>query len=245
MDERQRQQAIYQRAAGDYDRARFASESGRLLQELGWRMLVDALATTGQPLDSMSILDLGCGTGRLSAPLAATGARVTGLDATSAMLAQARAREGGKVARWIRGDAFNLPFHAESFDAVISARFFHLWPVERYPGLLAQISRVLRPNGISIIEVNNPAYGLGLGWLRDRVIRGAKGRDISSTLSRSRIAPLWSEWDSVIVRGLWWPGLHRRFGADAEAAWQFHQRVSAHPLTQRMMFHYWVVARKK
>src|SRR4051812_45146368 len=65
------------------------------------------------------VLELGCGTGRVSIPVARTGAHLVGIDRSEEMLAHARRR--GKRARpkgtnavgrlsWIRGDIRALPF---------------------------------------------------------------------------------------------------------------------------------------
>jgi len=80
-----------------------------------WRQL--ALNTKG------SILELGCGTGRITLPLARAGARVVGIDRSEAMLARARrrvhrARLHDRI-RLIRGDIRHLPF-ASRFGLVIA-----------------------------------------------------------------------------------------------------------------------------
>jgi len=67
------------------------------------------------------ILDLACGHGRHSIPLAKLGFDVTGYDLSEVFLDRARAdasRQDASV-RWIRGDMRELPFEAE-FDAVIN-----------------------------------------------------------------------------------------------------------------------------
>jgi SAM-dependent methyltransferase len=70
----------------------------------------------------MQVLDVACGTGNLSIPAARKGARVTGADIATNLLAQARARaevEGLKIA-FEEGDAEHLPFPDEHFDLVMS-----------------------------------------------------------------------------------------------------------------------------
>ncbi|MBP7828363.1 MAG: methyltransferase domain-containing protein [Kiritimatiellae bacterium] len=68
----------------------------------------------------MSILDLGCGTGRHAVELARLGFRVTGVDLSAGMLAQARAKAAaaGVDATWIQEDATRFSA-GESFDAAI------------------------------------------------------------------------------------------------------------------------------
>jgi ubiquinone/menaquinone biosynthesis C-methylase UbiE len=68
------------------------------------------------------ILELGCGTGRITLPMSRTGARVVGIDRSASMLARAhervrRSRLAGRPAL-VRGDITALPFPSSSFDLV-------------------------------------------------------------------------------------------------------------------------------
>ena len=104
-----------------------------------------------QPRAGERILDLGCGTGVLGLQIAAAGARVTGLDASAAMVAQAR--EGGLEA--VEGSAEQMPFAAASFDAVFSNAALH-W-VRDQDAMLAEVARLLRMGGRFVAEMG----GLG------------------------------------------------------------------------------------
>ncbi|HEX5475144.1 MAG TPA: class I SAM-dependent methyltransferase [Vicinamibacterales bacterium] len=94
------------------------------------------------------VLDLGCGSGRLSATIAESLPRgqLVGLDASAAMLDAASAwlRERRSRARLVRGDGAALPF-ATAFDAVFSGATFH-WILD-HPRLFREIHRVLLPGG--------------------------------------------------------------------------------------------------
>src|SRR4051812_37909045 len=69
------------------------------------------------------ILELGCGTGRLTVPVARTGARIVGIDRSAAMLARARQRlrRARLGALLLRGDIRQLPFRRRTrFDLVMA-----------------------------------------------------------------------------------------------------------------------------
>ena len=70
------------------------------------------------------VLELGCGTGRISIPLAKAGVSLVGIDRSEAMLARARRRiKRGRLtsrAHLIRGDIRALPFRPATFPLVIA-----------------------------------------------------------------------------------------------------------------------------
>lgn len=71
-----------------------------------------------------SVLELGCGTGRIAVPLARAGVTLVGVDRSDAMLARARRRVSRagltRRVRLIRGDIRHLPFGASSFSTVLA-----------------------------------------------------------------------------------------------------------------------------
>jgi ubiquinone/menaquinone biosynthesis C-methylase UbiE len=101
------------------------------------------------------LLDVPCGFGRHAVPLAQAGYRVTGVDRSATLLAEAQRRAGGE--RWpklTRADYRELPFGAESFDAALNL-FTSLGFLgdEEDTKVLAEIRRVLRPGGRLVIEL--------------------------------------------------------------------------------------------
>ena len=70
-------------------------------------------------------LELGCGTGRLLAPLARAGAPMFGVDFSAAMIAQGRARmrrlPAASRPAIVRGDIRALPFRSRAFGAVLAS----------------------------------------------------------------------------------------------------------------------------
>ncbi len=101
------------------------------------------------------LLDVPCGFGRHSVPLARAGYRVTGVDRSAALLEEARRRAGGE--RWpklTRADYRDLPFADASFDGAVNL-FTSLGYLgdEEDTRVLAEIGRVLRPGGRLVIEL--------------------------------------------------------------------------------------------
>ncbi|MEF8867370.1 MAG: methyltransferase domain-containing protein [Haloarculaceae archaeon] len=94
------------------------------------------------------VLDLGCGTGHLTATVAETGASVVGVDRSREMLVEARAAHPG--VRFVRGDARRLPFGG-SFDAVLSNAVLH-W-VDDQDAALSSVHDALRPGGRFVAEL--------------------------------------------------------------------------------------------
>ncbi len=99
------------------------------------------------PQPGERILDIGCGTGQLTEEIARRGARVTGLDNSAEMLADAR--KNFPELTFVLTDASRFDF-AEPFDAVFSNAALH-W-VKDAEGSVASIAAALRPGGRFVAE---------------------------------------------------------------------------------------------
>jgi SAM-dependent methyltransferase len=93
--------------------------------------------------EGLRILEVGCGTGHWLGALEAPGRRLTGLDYSAGMLANARRHVQEAVL--IRGTAEALPLPAHSFDRVFCINALHHFPDK--PAFLAEAQRILRPGG--------------------------------------------------------------------------------------------------
>ena len=120
----------------------------------------------GRNQRSLRGLDVGCGTGRLLAFLhqAWPGLKWTGLDLSPPYLAEAR-RLIGDTARvkLIEGAAEKLPFDNASVDLVVSSFLLHELPAEIRGTALAEMARVLRPDGL-VVAVDSIQRGDHAAW---------------------------------------------------------------------------------
>ncbi len=133
----------YKELAPSYDRYRDLSPD--VLES--W---LAVLIRWGRLSPGMRVLDIGCGTGRLTIPLQRqTGAEVWGLDLSKEMLEQAKNKKGAEALHWVLGDAQALPFPGESFDFAFMCLVLH--HLEDKARALAEMARVLKPGGRGLI----------------------------------------------------------------------------------------------
>lgn len=107
------------------------------------------------------ILDLGCGAGRTTRPLAAAGFDVVGLDLSRGMVGAAS--ELIPEAEYVHASATDLPFDPGSFDHALFA-FNGLDYIPTEDGrraALEEIHRVLVPDGRFVFCSHNPRYVVG------------------------------------------------------------------------------------
>jgi SAM-dependent methyltransferase len=118
---------------------------------------VVAVATQAIP-QARTVLDVGCGTGRLLGRLAQAypTARLVGVDAAAGMAHVAVRRD--RVAAVV-GVAERLPFRTGSVEVLVSTISFHHWGDQRRG--LAEVRRVLVPGGHLLLT--DPIV---TGWLR-------------------------------------------------------------------------------
>lgn len=113
-------------------------------QQAWGRKVLDRLPLAG----TERVLDIGCGTGRLTEELArrVPAGRVIGVDPSPAMLTAAAAwlRERAPQTALVRADGASLPF-VRTFDAVFSGATFH-W-IHDHAALFRSIVTALRPRG--------------------------------------------------------------------------------------------------
>ena len=132
--------ADYRRIADTYDATR------PLLEEIVERWMTLISERIG-PRQRVELLDLGCGTGRFSIPIASRlGYSVTGADNSEEMLEKARDKEGGDRVRWSMQDATRLSYSSDSFDVVFMSHLLH--HLDEPLDVVGECYRILRPDGV-------------------------------------------------------------------------------------------------
>ncbi len=146
-----------------------------------------------------SVLDVGCGAGRLAEVMRAGGIDdVWGLDPCPYALEVASARVPG--ARFVQGLAEGIDFAAERFDGVGVCFVLHELPRPALEKALAEFRRVLRPGGTLVITEPSPAHVRG-EWgdvLRKHGPLGAYYK----ALARVVFEPFLDDWMEVDVQAL-------------------------------------------
>jgi ubiquinone/menaquinone biosynthesis C-methylase UbiE len=131
--------ASWQRVATDYGDTFAAATRG----------FIEPLLDAARVNADTRVLDVCCGPGLVAGAAVARGARVAGVDFSSAMLAIARAAQ--PRVEFAQGDAEALPYADGSFDAVVAN--FGVHHVPHPAAALAEMHRVLAPGGRAAFTV--------------------------------------------------------------------------------------------
>ena len=129
------------------------------------------------------VLDAGAGSGRVTNVCLALGWSVTALDASSAMVARLRDRYPMMPVLHAPLGRERLPLADDTFDAVVSMRVLKY--VDDLDRALAEIARVLRPNGLVVLEFANRRSVARWGY-RDAPVLLPSIREFERALARRR-----------------------------------------------------------
>lgn len=142
----------------------------RMTDSVFWREVDRRIANLWRPkLQSASmVVEVGCGNGRISRPLATDGRVVVGVDISRGMLGRAiEASADNESAHYLMGDAENLPLQDELFDACLIYGVLH--HLASPPDCIKEVSRVLLRGGSFFALENNRSMFRGLFDLLVRI----------------------------------------------------------------------------
>ena len=112
----------------------------------GDRTRLQAMLLEASPGDGDVVVEVGCGTGRLTLPMAAmTRARVIGVDSEARMLEVARTKDAAGRVEWLRGSAYRLPVDSGTAALTVMVMLVHL--LRQRVRAFAEARRVLAPRG--------------------------------------------------------------------------------------------------
>lgn len=147
------------------DAALYDLEYGRRRHDVAWYRQLAADVADGWPAQEhpLRILELGCGSGRLLVPLARDGYRVCGLDRSVSMLRACAKRLSSLNARTrarvhiLQSDFRAVPL-AGSFPLILCPfnAFMHLYERTDVERCLAEVRRLLHPDGVFALDVTHP-----------------------------------------------------------------------------------------
>ena len=136
--------ADYSKIASFYDKGRSLSIQNRSL----WLNLIIKKAGIQR---GSKVLDLGCGTGRFSLPMAMLyNFNVIGADSSLEMIEKAKTKDSDCIVTWCQEDANKLSFSNNSFDAVFMSHLLH--HVDNPQKVLKECYRVINSTGVVIIR---------------------------------------------------------------------------------------------
>jgi len=163
--DRYREQGI----ANQYESNRFNTLLGRLIHLQEVEAINEALS-----FRPSNLLEVAVGPGRISKDIKLnTTPNIIGMDSSFPMLKIAKQNVQDEIWSLICGDAMNLPFHDGSFDTLVTFHCVrHLTAPER-TRIFREFSRVLRENGILVIDAMNANRGVIARGL-DRMYRLAE-----------------------------------------------------------------------
>lgn len=159
-----------------------------------------------------SAIDFGCGVGRMTQALGDRFSEVTGLDISEEMIAQAnRLNRHGSRCHYFSGDLSRFP--DGTFDLAFSIYVLQHVPRSMQPGVLGELVRVVKPDGLVICQIAAPPSGVrrlrtqfGPRWLKELRFRRRYGNapliemnpmseaDVRRSVAPAEIAHREGEW---------------------------------------------------
>ncbi len=135
----------------DYSRIAPSYDKGRSLSEQNIELWLKLISKYSQAQEDTKVLDLGCGTGRFTIPMAnQLQYRMVGADYSKEMLDKAQEKDVDGMIEWDYQDAQGLSYRDESFDLVFISHLLH--HVDSPTRVLIECKRVLTTSGVTIVR---------------------------------------------------------------------------------------------
>jgi SAM-dependent methyltransferase len=141
----------------NYGYAPLSDDAVAVASDDGYGLQLYAKVAGAIDLTGLDVLEVGCGRGGGTAHVfERLGPRsMTGLDLAASAARRAQKRFGRPGLRYVAGDAENLPFPSESFDAVLNVESSHCYPNSQR--FFEEVHRVLRPGGrVLFADIRHP-----------------------------------------------------------------------------------------
>lgn len=109
------------------------------------------------------VLELACGTGRLTIPIAEQGIHITGLDISEGMLSQAKIKANKKGVKidWIKADCRNFNLKKKfNFIFLPANSIAHLHDLESIEACFSCVKKHLATKGRFVIDIFNPSLNI-------------------------------------------------------------------------------------
>lgn len=140
----------YNRVSRSYDQTR---------RPVGLSIVLDGLSRCGRPLESLKLIDAGCGTGAYTAALSKSISDIVALDFNEGMLGAAQRKCASLPVRFFRASIEAIPLQDNAADGLLNNMVLHHLPDDEAAGyplhqrVFSEFARVLRPGGALVIGV--------------------------------------------------------------------------------------------
>jgi 2-polyprenyl-6-hydroxyphenyl methylase/3-demethylubiquinone-9 3-methyltransferase len=118
------------------------------------------------------VLDLGVGPGTYTRALSARGYKCLGLDYSWNVIKVAKSKDA--IGRYLQGEAYHLPFHDRSFDAVLCVGV--LQSLQFINEAVSEMQRVLKPHGYLLLDGLNSLFWLHGARSWQETLKGTEKR---------------------------------------------------------------------
>lgn len=138
----------YDRTAEEYDNMQYFTPRQKVWDRAAKDIFLEMVGN----ISDKRVLDCGCGSGRFTDICTKTGAYVVSLDISKKMLEVAQ-KKINRPLHSVRGSVFHIPFERDCFDIIVCSQVMtHL---HEYDEPLKEMYRILRKNGIIIVDIRN------------------------------------------------------------------------------------------